>query len=61
MKELLFDTYDGIREDLTSPDLELSYEFLTKILKLVDELCDNIRNGDNDIGRTREVNQKLNR
>ena len=70
-KESFLDTCFDIKEELnglknddyedSTTDLdELSDEFLTTTLKLVDELCDNIRNGDPDIGRTREVNQKLN-
>ena len=41
-------------------DLELSEEFLTTILKYVDDLCDIISNGDPNLVRTLEVNQNLN-
>ena len=39
---------------------ELSEDFISSILKQVDELCDNIRNGDPDINRTIVVNDNLN-
>ena len=42
------------------PDLELSEEFLTTILKYVDDLCDIISNGDPNLVRTLEVNKNLN-
>ena len=41
-------------------NLDLSEEFLSGILKLVDELCDVVRNGDPDLKRTSEVNINLN-
>ena len=41
-------------------DFELSEEFLLAILKQVDELCENIKNGDSNFERTSEVNQNLN-
>ena len=41
-------------------DLELSEEFLTTIVKYVDDLCDIISNGDPNLVRTLEVNQNLN-
>jgi len=40
--------------------LDLSEEFLSGILKLVNELCDVVRNGDPDLKRTSEVNENLN-
>jgi len=40
--------------------LELSEEFVTAILRQVDELCENIQNGDPDLKRTLVVNQNLN-
>ena len=40
-------------------NLELSEDFIVFILKQVDELCQNIKNGDPDIERTLEVNQNL--
>ena len=40
--------------------LELTEEFLTEILKTVDDLCNKIKNGDPDLERTLEVNQILN-
>ena len=42
-----------------SSNLDLSEEFIIFILKQVDELCENIKNGDPDIERTLEVNQNL--
>ena len=41
-------------------DMELSEEFLSRILKQVDELCDAIQNGDPSLERTTIVNQNLN-
>ena len=41
-------------------DLELSEEFIICILKQIDDLCENIKNGDPDIERTLEVNYNLN-
>ena len=41
-------------------DLELSEEFLSTILKYVDDLCDIISNGDPNLVRTLEVNKNLN-
>ena len=38
----------------------MSEEFVTAILRQVDELCENIQNGDPDLKRTLEVNQNLN-
>ena len=40
-------------------NFELSEDFIVFILKQVDELCENIKNGDPDIERTLEVNQNL--
>ena len=40
--------------------LDVSEEFLSKILKTVDELCDDIKNGDPDIERMLQVNLNLN-
>ena len=42
------------------PNLELSEQFIVFILKQVDELCENIENGDPDTKRSREINQNLN-
>ena len=39
---------------------DISEEFLSKILKTVDELCDDIKNGDPDIERMLQVNLNLN-
>ena len=39
--------------------LDISEEFLSKIIKTVDELCDDIKNGDPDIKRMLEVNLNL--
>ena len=41
-------------------DINLSEEFLSAILKQVDELCDSIKNGDPNLERTITVNQNLN-
>ena len=41
-------------------DLELSEEFIIFILEQIDNLCENIKNGDPDIERTLEVNYNLN-
>ena len=41
-------------------NLELSEQFIEFILNQVDSLCETIKNGDPDIIRTLEVNQKLN-
>ena len=41
-------------------DIDLSEEFLSRILKQVDELCDAIQNGDPSLERTTIVNQNLN-
>ena len=45
---------------IDSSNLELSEEFAAFILNQVDELCEIIKNGDPDIKRTMDVNQKLN-
>ena len=52
---------DGEQNDLIdSSNLELSEQFAAFILIQVDELCEIIKNGDPDIKRTMDVNQKLN-
>jgi hypothetical protein len=43
-----------------SSNLELSEQFIVFILKQVDELCENISNGDPDSKRSREINKNLN-
>ena len=40
-------------------DLELSEEFLTTVLKYVDDLCNIISNGDPNLERTMIINQNL--
>ena len=45
---------------VNSANLDLSEEFIIFILQQVDELCENIKNGDPDIERVVEVNQGLN-
>merc|ERR1712008_207226 len=45
---------------LVSSNLELSEQFIVLILKQVDELCENIKNGDPNLERTIEVNENLN-
>ena len=41
-------------------DLDLSEEFLSQVLKYVDDLCNFINNGDQNLERSMEVNQGLN-
>ena len=41
-------------------NLELSEEFISLILQQVNDLCENIKNGDPDIQRTLKVNKNLN-
>jgi hypothetical protein len=45
---------------LSNSNLQLSEEFIIFILKQVDELCENIKNGDPDVERVIEVHQGLN-
>ena len=45
---------------LCNSNLQLSEEFIVFILTQVDNLCENIKNGDPDVERTLEVNQSLN-
>ena len=45
---------------IDSSNLELSEQFAAFILSQVDELCEIIKNGDPDLKRTMDVNQKLN-
>ena len=45
---------------LSNSNLQLSEEFIIFILKQVNELCENIKNGDPDIERVIEVHQGLN-
>ena len=52
--------YEDQLDFCDNSDLELSEEFITLILKQVDDLCENIKNGDPNINRTLEVNQNLN-
>ena len=42
-----------------SSNIELSEQFIVLILKQVDELCENISNGDPDIKRSSEINENL--
>ena len=52
---------DDEQNDLIdSSNLELSEQFAAFILSQVDELCEIIKNGDPDLKRTMDVNQKLN-
>lgn len=46
--------------DFECSDIDLSEEFLSDILKQVDQLCDSIKNGDPNLERTITVNQNLN-
>ena len=43
-----------------SSSLELSEQFILFILKQVDEICENVKNGDPDTKRSKEVNHNLN-
>ena len=52
--------YDEQNVVIDSSNLELSEQFASFILNQVDELCENIKNGDPDKNRTLDVNQKLN-
>ena len=45
---------------LSNSNLQLSEDFIIFILKQVDELCENIKNGDPDVERVIEVHQGLN-
>merc|ERR1712129_650219 len=45
---------------LSDSNLQPSEEFIIFILKQVDELCENIKNGDPDVERVIEVHQGLN-
>ena len=54
------ETKDFSKDFFDSSNLELSEDFVIFILRQVDELCENIRNGDPDLERTLEVNQNLN-
>ena len=40
-------------------DLDLSEEFLSQVLKYVDDLCNFINNGDSNLERTMEINQNI--
>ena len=74
-REQICETFDIKHEDIDEMDnldnlenqnisdvseLNLSEEFLSEILKQVNKLCDNIKNGDPDTERTQKVNQNLN-
>jgi hypothetical protein len=54
------ETKEFSKDFFDSSNLELSEDFVIFILRQVDELCENIRNGDPDLERTLEVNQNLN-
>ena len=40
-------------------DLDLSEDFLSQVLKYVDDLCNFINNGDSNLERTMEINQNI--
>ena len=40
-------------------NLDLSEEFLSQVLKYVDDLCNFINNGDSNLERTMEINQNI--
>ena len=50
----------GVYDLGNSSNIDLSEEFLIFILQQVDDLCENIKNGDADTQRTFEINKKLN-
>merc|ERR1712008_260027 len=54
------DFKDEEQFDFEYTDVDLSEEFLSKILRLVDELCDVINKGDSNFERTVKVIQNLN-
>ena len=57
-----FDYYEN-QEDFDSyesADLALSEDFIILILQQIDDVCENIKNGDPDIHRTLKVSKKLN-
>ena len=58
--KLKVETSELLDEKQNIPNLELSEQFIVFILKQVDELCENIENGDPDTKRSREINQNLN-
>ena len=58
--KLKVETNELLDEKQNIPNLELSEQFIVFILKQVDELCENIQNGDPDTKRSREINQNLN-
>ena len=51
---------EKLNDLIDSSNLELSEQFAAFILSQVDELCEIIKNGDPDLKRTIDVNQKLN-
>ena len=59
IKEPPIESQNYIFDD-DSAFMDISEEFLTKILKQVDELCNEIQSGDPDFKRTIDVNQNLN-
>ena len=62
--DIFFPCFEGTRGEkpqiFHTQDLELSEDFLTTILKYVDDLCDIISNGDPNVERKVEVIQNLN-
>ena len=62
--DMFFSRFEGTRGEKTqifrTQDIELSEDFLTTILKYVDDLCDIISNGDPNVERKVEVIQNLN-
>ena len=51
---------EKLNDLIDSSNLDLSEEFAALILSQVDELCEIIKNGDPNLKRTMDVNQKLN-
>ena len=60
-KELEKNEFEHLKvPDFCGTNLELSQKFINLILNQVDELCENIKNGDPVIERTLQVNKNLN-
>ena len=61
--KLKIETNEFQDENLISPifssNFELSEQFIVVILKQVDDLCENIKNGDPDTNRSSEINENL--
>ena len=60
--DLKVETNDYVEQNnlINDLNLELSEQFIHYIIEQVNALCENITNGDPNIARTTEVNQKIN-